>query len=42
MFLNLIISFLVEIQDFSLLAFKAILNLFRRPRYIRKRSSKWT
>lgn len=36
MLLNLIISALVEIQDFSLLAFKAILNLFRRPRYIRE------
>ncbi|HOT01252.1 MAG TPA: ABC transporter permease, partial [Acidobacteriota bacterium] len=34
--MNLIISVLVEIQDFSLLAFKAILNLFRRPRYIRE------
>jgi phospholipid/cholesterol/gamma-HCH transport system permease protein len=36
MLLGLIIKILVEIQEFTLLAVRAFLNLFRRPRYIRE------
>lgn len=36
MFLNLIIKGLIEVQEFSLLSFQAVLNLFRRPKYIRE------
>ncbi|MBS1242150.1 MAG: conserved hypothetical integral rane protein [Gemmatimonadetes bacterium] len=36
MFMSMLIAFIVEVQEFSLLAGKAIMNLFRRPRYIRE------
>ena len=33
--MHLIISFIADVQDFSLLAVRAVTNLFRRPRYPR-------
>jgi phospholipid/cholesterol/gamma-HCH transport system permease protein len=35
MYLSWLVAFVLEIQEFSVLAAKAIANLFRRPRYIR-------